>query len=169
MQVAVTDACIFIDLLDLKITDQFFKLDLEIHTTYEVWDELDENQQEVLNAYRSVEKLTVHVLEPDDKHKMAPASYPRGLSPADISVLYIAEKIDAILLSSDGTVRKFAPKRSIKIHGLFWVLDQLVEQDHIIPSKAVSLLKSLFKSNLMYKNNIKLWKEAEKRINLWKD
>jgi hypothetical protein len=38
---------IFIDLLDLKITDQFFKLDLEIHTIYEVWDELDEDQQEV--------------------------------------------------------------------------------------------------------------------------
>ena len=67
MQIAVTDACIFIDLLDLKITQQFFNLDLEIHTTYEVWDELNEDQQEILKAYRSVEKLTVHILEPEEK------------------------------------------------------------------------------------------------------
>ena len=64
-------------------------------------------------------------------------------------------------------VRKFAPKRSIKTHGLFWILDQLVEQEHVIPSKAVSLLGLLFQKNLMYKNNIKLWKEAEKRIKEW--
>jgi hypothetical protein len=68
-----------------------------------------------------------------------------------------------MLLSSDGTVRKFAPKRSIKIHGLFWILDQLVAQEHIIKSKAVSLL------NIVFKDNLRLWKEAEKRINLWKD
>lgn len=75
MQIAVTDACIFIDLLDLKLADPFFKLDLEIHTTYEVWNELGEDQQEILNAYRSVERLTVHILEPS----------------ADISVLFVAE------------------------------------------------------------------------------
>lgn len=167
MQIAVTDACIFIDLLDLKITDQFFRLDLKIHTTYEVWDELNENQQEILKAYRSVEKLTVHILEPSDRDSLSAISYPRGLSPADISVLFVAEKINAMLLSSDGAVRKFAPKRSIKTHGLFWILDQLVEQKHLIPSNAASLLKFLFDNNLMYRNNSKLWKEAEKRIKVW--
>lgn len=67
MLVAVTDACIFIDLLDLKITDPFFKLDLEVHTSYEVWDELNEDQQEILKGYRSLKKLIVHILEPEDK------------------------------------------------------------------------------------------------------
>ena len=87
MQIAVTDACIFIDLLDLKITDQFFKLDLEIHTTFEVWDELNEDQQEILKGYRSVEKLTVHILEPEDKDELSSIDYPKGLSPPDITVL----------------------------------------------------------------------------------
>src|SRR5690606_5831537 len=112
------------------------RLDLEIHTTYEVWDELNEDQQEILKAYQSVAKLTVHILEPSDKKELSAISYPRGLSPADISVLFVAEKIDAMLLSSDGTVRKFARKRSINTHGLFWILDQLVEQKHLIPTKA---------------------------------
>lgn len=168
MQIAVTDACIFIDLLDLKIIQQFFNLDLEIHTTYEVWDEFNEGQQEILKAYRSVQKLTVHILEPKDKEEFSAIAYPKGLSPPDISVLYIAEKIGALLLSSDGMVRKFAPKKGIKLHGMFWILDQLVEQELLEKARAIALLKNLFKNNLMYKNNVKLWKEAERRINSWK-
>ena len=48
MKVAVTDACIFIDLLELDITSLFFRLNLEIHTTVEVVDELFSEQQEIL-------------------------------------------------------------------------------------------------------------------------
>lgn len=40
MLIAVTDACIFIDLIELKITAPFFKLDIEVHTTIDVWNEL---------------------------------------------------------------------------------------------------------------------------------
>lgn len=34
--VVVTDACIFIDLYDLELTNSFFSLDLEVHTTVAV-------------------------------------------------------------------------------------------------------------------------------------
>lgn len=33
MKLAITDACIFIDLYDLQLTAQFFNLDIEIHTS----------------------------------------------------------------------------------------------------------------------------------------
>jgi len=42
--VAVTDACIFIDLHDLGLTNSFFNLDLEIHTTSAVLHELHNEQ-----------------------------------------------------------------------------------------------------------------------------
>ena len=36
MRIAVTDACIFIDLIELDLILDFFRLDLELHTTVEV-------------------------------------------------------------------------------------------------------------------------------------
>lgn len=168
MKVAVTDACIFIDILELGISSNFFQLELEIHTTYEVWDELDGGQQEVLKAYRTVGKLTVHILEAADLEKMSSIHYPKALSSPDKSVLFVAEKLEALLLSSDGVIRKYAKKEKIKTHGLFWVFDKLVDDGFLEKKKAIQLLKELFDKNLMYRNNTNLWKEAEKRINKWK-
>lgn len=168
MKIVVTDACIFIDLLELGISSNFFQLELEVHTTYEVWDELFEEQQETLKAYHLVGKLTIHVLEQQDFVELAKLNFPRALSPPDQTVLFMAEKLDAILLSSDGKVRKYAKKRSVDTHGLFWIIDELVAKELLTKPEACSMLYQLFKDNLMYKNNNKLWKEAETRIKLWK-
>ena len=54
MRIAVTDACIFIDLLELAITSPFFGLDLGVHTTIDVMGELHQEQQEILIAYQAV-------------------------------------------------------------------------------------------------------------------
>lgn len=53
IKIAVTDACIFIDLYDLGLVTSFFNLELEIHTTSAVYFELYDEQQQVLKAYQS--------------------------------------------------------------------------------------------------------------------
>ena len=53
MKVAITDACIFIELHHLLLTSVFFKLDIEIHTTVDVFNELYPEQQELLKAYET--------------------------------------------------------------------------------------------------------------------
>lgn len=167
MIIAVTDACIFIDILDLKITAEFFGLDLEIHTTVDVWNELDLDQQEILKAYRLLAKLNVHILQAEDQDKMNGIKYPKGLSEADKSVIYIAGKLDAMILTSDNTVRNYASSRSIDRHGMLWILDQIVELQ-ILPKNVVGQkLKALTSNNLMYLNNKKLSKEIDKRIKEW--
>ncbi len=40
MRLAVTDACIFIDLIELHITSEFFALPIEFHTSLDVFNEL---------------------------------------------------------------------------------------------------------------------------------
>jgi predicted nucleic acid-binding protein len=167
MQILITDACIFIDILGLEISSNFFLLNAEIHTTYEVWDEVNEEGQEILKAYREEKKLTIHILEPNEHQEITNRNYPRALSPPDQSVLFIAERLDAILLSSDGAVRKHAKKIELETHGLFWVIDELVDQEHLSKSEACKKLKQLFERNLMYKNNSKLLKEAEMRLKNW--
>jgi hypothetical protein len=49
MIVAVTDACIFIDLLDLELINAFFNLDLEIHTSSTVLHEFHVSKQSEIN------------------------------------------------------------------------------------------------------------------------
>lgn len=64
LKTAVTDANIFIDLYDLGLINIFFNLDLEIHTTTSVLNELYHEQQQILEAYQSVSKLYVHCKYP---------------------------------------------------------------------------------------------------------
>ena len=40
MKLAVTDACIFIDLIELDLVSAFFQLHMELHTTVDVINEL---------------------------------------------------------------------------------------------------------------------------------
>ncbi|MEO7313945.1 MAG: hypothetical protein ABIW47_02085, partial [Ginsengibacter sp.] len=126
IKIAVTDACIFIDLYDLCLINSFFDLELEIHTTTSVYFELYEEQQQVLKAYQSVNKLIVHNLSESDFLQIHSESFPKSLSETDKSVLYVANKINACILSSDKTVRNCAKNKAIEYHGMIWIFDKLV-------------------------------------------
>lgn len=167
MKIAVTDANIFIDLMELKILAEFFQLKLEIHTTVEVVNELYPEQQEILKAYSSVSKLSIHNLTEKQLIEIKTISFPKSLSHQDKSVIFLAAALNAILLSSDKPVRNYAGREAIEYHGMFWIFDQLIEQSLIPSSKAIEKLRSMMQTNIIYQNNIKLWKEADKRITKW--
>ncbi len=151
MRVAVTDACIFIDLIELDMITAFFQLDLELHTTVAVINELFLEQKQVLEAYQSVGKLQVHNLEDGDFQEMKKIPFPRGLSQEDRSVIYLAKKLGgAIVISSDKLVRDFASKLNLPYHGIFWILDQLVSEKLIEKAKAFGFLTEMPKINSMY-------------------
>ena len=40
MKIAVTDACIFIDLCEVELTAPFFALHMEVHTSLDVFNEI---------------------------------------------------------------------------------------------------------------------------------
>ena len=166
-RVAVTDACIFIDLMELKIISDFFDLKLEIHTTVDVLMELYPGQREILKAYQVGDKLIIHNLNNDQIKEIKNIPFPKGLSPQDRSVLFVASKLkNALVLSSDGLVRSFAQKLSVEYHGIFWIFDQLVHQEIISRKLAASKLKELLRSNVMYQHS-RTKKEAEKRMREW--
>lgn len=167
MRLAITDACIFIDLYDLQLTAQFFSLELEIHTSVDVINELYENQQQMLSAFQSVGKLTAHNITEEEKIKILSLSYPRSLSESDKTVLYLASKLNATVISSDKTVRNTAKKNAIHYHGMIWIFDQLVNNDLISKSEASAKLKRLITTNLVYQNNKELVEEMQKRLIRW--
>lgn len=169
MKIAVTDACIFIDLHELQLTEQFFGLDIEVHTSIDIINELYYVQQQVLAAYRSVKKLTVHNLKEEDIVVIQQKKYPKSLSDSDKSVLFIAEKLNAMLISSDKTVRNTAKNNAIPYHGMIWIFDALVKHNLITKAEASAKLKQLILTNIVFQNNRELVAEMDKRLKQWLD
>lgn len=167
MRIAITDACIFIDLCDLQLTVLFFNLDLEVHTSLDVMNELYEHQQQILSDYCSVGKLTAHNITESEKLKILSTPYPRSLSESDKTVLFLASKLKAMVLSSDKAVRNIAKNTSIPYHGMIWIFDQLVNSGLLSKTEASLKLKQLITTNLIYQNNKELVAEMLKRLELW--
>jgi predicted nucleic acid-binding protein len=167
MKIAITDACIFIDLYELELVAFFFNLDIEVHTSIDVMNELYAVQQQFLSAFQSVGKLTTHNITEDEKQELARLQYPKSLSESDKTVLFLATKLKAIVISSDKTVRKCAKNNCIEYHGMIWVFDKLVEKNLISKTVASLKLKQLIMTNLVYQNNKDLVMEMEKRLKLW--
>ncbi len=167
MKLVVTDACIFIDVMELQLTSEFFGLELEIHTTVDVINELFPQQQQLLRAYEQGGKLTIHVLTSVEQEAINNENFPRALSPEDSSVIYIARKLNATVLSSDKPVRTHARNLSIEYHGMFWIFDKLVAEKLLTGATAITKLKSLMQSNIIYRGNQEMVKEAEKRLRFW--
>jgi len=167
MKIAITDACIFIDLYDLDLTVSFFSLELEVHTSLDVMNELYPEQKKLLEAYISMKKLMVHTIQPEERMIIAQTNYTLALSEVDKTVLFLAERLNAIVLSSDKAVRNFAKRKSIDYHGLLWIFDQLIEQNILSKMEATSKLKQLIRLNIIYQNNSTLMGEFRKRIEMW--
>jgi predicted nucleic acid-binding protein len=167
MKLAITDACIFIDLYDLQLTAQFFSLPFQFHTSVDVINELYEQQQQLLAAFQSVGKLTVHIIKEKDKKIIQGMAFPKSLSESDKIVLYLASKLKTMVISSDKTVRNVAKNNVIEYHGMIWIFDRLIENNSISKMEAAAKLKQLITTNLVFQNNKELVSEMEKRLALW--
>lgn len=167
MKLAVTDACIFIDLIELRLSSEFFGLPIEIHTSLDVFNELYTEQKEILKAYRSVGKLSIHNLSAQEKTRIQEENFPRSLSDNDKTVIVLADKLNATVISSDKAVRNYARSKAIEYHGMLWILDRLIEYKLINPLVAITKINTLFSENIIYQNNAELNTEKNKRIFLW--
>lgn len=167
IKIAVTDACIFIDLYDLGLVTSFFDLELEVHTTLAVYFELYDGQQQVLKAYQSMNRLIVHNLTEEDFLQIHLESYPKSLSETDKSVLHIANKLNACVLSSDKAVHNCAKNKDIEYHGMIWIFDKLVETGILGMKEAATKLKQLVSANFTFRNNESLMNEIQKRLKRW--
>jgi hypothetical protein len=167
LKIAITDACIFIDLDDLGLTTIFFHLDVEVHTSVDVVNELYQKQKEILQVYESVGKLVIHNISDKERKTIVESGYPKALSSSDQTVLFLAEKYEAIILSSDKPVRNCAKLKAIEYHGMLWIFDRFVEHNLLSKEEAAEKLEILVKTNIIYQNSIVLLGEISKRLKSW--
>lgn len=167
MKIAITDACIFIDLFYLNLTTEFFSLQLEIHTSVDVIFELYKEQQDHLADFISKGILNTHNLTAEERNNIQTVNFPKSLSDSDKIVLYLASRLNAMVLSSDKTIRNTAKNKAIDYHGMIWIFDQLVNNNLITKKEASLKLTRLITTNLIYQNNKELVAEMQKRLTLW--
>lgn len=167
MVVAVTDACIFIDLCNTDLIAAFFKIQLDIHTSLDVINELYPEQQQTLQTFQTTGKLTVHNIAGEQRSAINNIHFPKAISEVDKTVIYLAAQLPAVILSSDRAVRNFAKAKVIEYHGMLWIIDRLVENKLIAKAEACNKLKVLCASNWLYANNKELLGEIQNRLDMW--
>lgn len=168
MMVVVNDANLLINLIKIQLTDAFFQIRWEFHTTSLIIEnELFDDQKLQLKPYMERGRLIVQELNPGDLLVVLDLQTQKPqLSDKDCSALYVARKLNAALLTSDNTLRKFAQQAKVEVHGHLWVFDAMLEHQCIRPSDAISKLKELNAINPRLKLPPK---ECEARMEKWKN
>ena len=167
MKVAVTDACIFIDLLDVDACTAFFNLELEVVTSRQIWLELEEEQRNILKKWIDKDRLSIksgghNLLKIREDNKLSVS-----LSIADLTAWALASDENGILLTSDGTLRKAAKANNVKTHGLLWIFDQIVKNKLLTVDEASTKLEFIFDQNIIYKSDQKLYDAYEALVIKW--
>lgn len=127
-EVVIKDACILFDLIDLGLLSCFYKLNLFVITTPEVLAEItDKAQLKEINGYIESGSLQIDYFGIVENITPILDSNP-GLSFTDASVLEVASRREATILSSDKSLRNESQRRGLTVRGLLWILEELYIQ-----------------------------------------
>jgi predicted nucleic acid-binding protein len=144
MRIIVNDANILIDLVKLDILLHFFQLPFSFHTTDIIFDELDDEQQQILLPYIESEQLIVEEFTGEELITISTLKEEKKqLSMEDCSAVFCAQKLEADLITSDKNLRNFAKTKAVTIRGHLWVLDMLFSHSIMTGIEVTALLHRL--------------------------
>jgi hypothetical protein len=145
--IVVKDANVLIDLEVMGLLDLWFQLDYTTLTTSFIVTELEIGNHYTCLAYvrtGSLRRVKFELDEMEEVEALYQQEQPHGISFADASVLYLAERENACLLSGDKALRALCAQRQLTFHGTFWIMERLIESGVLCPRVAASKLKYLF-------------------------
>jgi hypothetical protein len=163
MKLAVTDANIFIDLIKLQMLAMLFAIDMEIHTTREIVDQLNEGQYANLIEFIGPHHLRVHDLSDRQLQEVIQLDAPRALEFADKSVAWLSMELSATVLTGDGPLRKYCKAKDLEVRGIIWLFDTIVEKGLMKPSLAADKMDYLVSFNSRLPKE-----ECAQRIQKWR-
>lgn len=145
MKIAVKDANVFIDLEIAGLLDLWFQLGIETHTTIFIREELRVGGHSEALSHFDSGNVRVHEFEfyEIESINALMEEVNRAAKFNDCSVLYLAEKLGAPLLSGDGALRKSAMRRGLEVKGTLWIFDELIRARLLTPATAIAKLNHL--------------------------
>lgn len=132
MKLVITDANIFMHLIDSGLQEEFFRLHLEILTTEEVFLEIGDERQ-ILEPFVG-NGLTVISSDEDQLESIQTSPFSKGLSFPDRVVLFHAIQRRCTVLTGEKLMTNECKRHGLDVHGILWVLDQLESEgicDHL--------------------------------------
>jgi predicted nucleic acid-binding protein len=147
MRILVHDANLLIDLFHGGLLEIWFAQGYEIHTTSLVLTELtDANQKAAADGLVSRGALIISDTAASEWSAAEKLAQTWGVSIPDASVALLARKMDAVLMTGDGTLRKKALAKKMEVKGTLWVMDELVARDALSYSEALEALRKILES-----------------------
>lgn len=165
--IVVSDTNIFFDLLSVDLLGEFFQLPCKIVTTDFVVNEIEQpNQLGKIQVFIDSKKLTVATFGIDEINKILELHTNRrnNISLADCSVWYYAKETNGRLLTGDGKLRKSAVADNVKVSGILYILDNLIEYKILSKIDCANKLENLMNLNMRLPKN-----ECENRIKKWRN
>ena len=167
MKIVIQDANIIIDAINMGITHFFKEMGIEFHTTDLVNNEIQGDVQRLkLDQLIADGLMLIDTLEGDDAMRLFSMTMEYGaisnLTPEDCSVMVLAEKYDARLLTGDQKLVRYAKKRNIIVNGILWITDTLVEKGIVSKKEMIPYLEKLKETNR------RAPKQTDERINDYK-
>jgi hypothetical protein len=162
MKIAITDANIFIDLIKLQMLHFLFAIELEITTTLEVFEELHDPQKQELHQFIDNGQLTLHIFSIEEWDEIKTLAKTRGLTMEDLTIAYLAKKMQAVVLSGDNPLRKYCTQQQLEVRGMLWLLDTFLQFKHLTRLQAKEKLIFLLSYNDRLPAN-----ECTQRLQQW--
>ncbi len=163
VKVTVKDACVLIDLANGGLLEAWFELGIETHTTDLVIRQVKAEQYwPLISGLMNDGRLKVATLSGAEMERLLRelGGLPVGLE--DQTALFLALKLDAILLTGDRRLRLEGLKRQVEVHGVLWILDLLVTRKVVVPRLAAQKLRLMLTEGAFLPTD-----ECEKRLQAW--
>ncbi|MBV9962454.1 MAG: hypothetical protein JO072_09420 [Parafilimonas sp.] len=146
-EIVIKDSCILFDLVELNLINHFFQLGIIAFTTPLVVGEIiDDEQWNIIEPYIASGKLNIDNLGAYEDIAEIKNQY-TALSFPDSSVLELAIRKKAVLLTSDGSLRKISISKQVPVRGLLWIIEELSLRNIITVESALEKLNAYIEVN----------------------
>lgn len=153
MERIVIDSSIIIDLIGLDLLPSLAKCPFEINTTDLIQTEIKKNPEILIKLIKDkVVKIRVFATE-ELEFLLDQNSDDRSISIHDHSVIFLANELSAIILTSDNKLASKAKALKLEIHGIIWIIETML--------KAKIITKKVAKSKILDLPNVNSWISVE--------
>lgn len=162
----ISDTNILLDLISMNLLEEFFSLPCGFRTTDFVMNEIVQPvQQKMIDKFVEGKRLEVVSFDSFDLSEIIAmfSSSTNNVSLTDCSVWYHAKRTDGRLLTGDGKLRRSAEADNVKVAGILYIMDNLLEYGIIDKNTAADLLEQLMQINMRLPKG-----ECEKRLLSWR-
>lgn len=153
----ILDASVAIDLLHGDIVLEFDALALNVEIPDVVLAEVIEGERLTGLSFETVEFTGEQVLEVEELNRAQ-----RNISVPDLFAFVAAREQGEILLTGDADLRQLAEREGIEVHGVLWILDELVQEGILVPLRAAQALRDILDGNSFLPEG-----ECELRFRQW--